>query len=547
MPALVVESMSKLLEILGRAITIDTADLIWHWLDTVGSAAVGEDHAQQQQLAAIIELVATKKADATAEHLRSYLFDYPACICGRLAAAAICLQNNQLANAVEELQCVYRTAPTNTMALYALGHCHERLGSESQAIQFYQDCLKYKNYLQLPRQRLAAIYFKNGQFEKTIAEYELLRDEYPEDIATIVLLGHLYIAAEQFDKAVETFNTAILIHPDSLNSDYDQIDELIETSELDSALEQLEQQLAENPDSAGLLAKNGDVFAMLGATNDAICEYEKALRICPDFLEITIKLGTQYLQNDQPNLAARQFNRAAEINDCIVDAYIGLTIAQKNAAEHSQALTTLSLAAAVAANTPLLFAQTATLQLSAGLSTPGYSDCPPLEDPDSMLKQVIAAHHHQLRHRPQNPDLYYRLGILLGCAGDNNSAINAFRQALEVNPACTRARSKLAVCLYEAGQHKQALDQITDTITMDRPTLELHYRTALLYCDKIKFASSLINLLNALESNFTQTDPTVNIAVVLQNLGLLDRAATMWDNLSETAHFATDSGASFTP
>ncbi len=48
---------------------------------------------------------------------------------------------------------------------------------------------------------------------------------------------------------------------------------------LHHALEQLEQQLAENPNSAGLLAKNGDVFAMLGATNDAICEYEKALRV----------------------------------------------------------------------------------------------------------------------------------------------------------------------------------------------------------------------------------------------------------------------------
>ena len=38
-----------------------------------------------------------------------------------------------------------------------------------------------------------------------------------------------------------------------------------------------------------------------------------------------------------------------------------------------------------------------------------------------------------------------------------------------------------------------------------------------------------------MENNFACADTTVNISVVLQNLGLLDRVTAMWDNLADTA------------
>ena len=72
--------------------------------------------------------------------------------------------------------------------------------------------------------------------------------------------------------------------------------------------------------------------------------------------------------------------------------------------------------------------------------------------------------------------------------------------------------------------------------------LELHYKTALLYCDKIKFASSLIDFENKLECNMTScSNAGVNISIVLQNLGLLDRVTTMWENLSDTTRQAIKS------
>jgi tetratricopeptide (TPR) repeat protein len=535
--------MSRLLEILGRAITVDVADLIWHWLNVVGLPAEDNESPQYQQMNKAIELMSGMKLDAATEHLRMYLFENPSCTYGRLAAAAICLHNGQLPEAIKELNSVYLRQPNNTIALYALGHCYERLGKESQAVEFYQDCLKFKNYLQLPAQRLAAIYFKNGQLEKTTQQYELLKNEYPDDISALITLGHLYIMTGRYSEAVETFNTAILIHPDNFQANDENIDRLISEGQLYEALECIEDQLQTQPEKLDLRLKYADILRMVGASSDAVEQYEQVLRARPDFLEATIKLGTQYLQMEQEHLAAQQFNRAVEINDSIIEAYIGLAIAQKSAGNASDALGTLSLAAAIQPNSSLLFTETATLRFREGLKDNlpfDYKD-----EYDNLTGAVIVAHRQQIINRPQNPDLHYRLGVLMMNVGRINEAIESFQTALEINPAYTRARSKLIVCLFETGHKVEAIDQMTSSYCLDKDTLQLHYHTALLYCDRVKFASSLINLEHHLERNFACPDATINISIILQNLGLLDRATAMWDSLTDTTNQAISADNSF--
>jgi hypothetical protein len=116
---------------------------------------------------------------------------------------------------------------------------------------------------------------------------------------------------------------------------------------------------------------------------------------------------------------------------------------------------------------------------------------------------------------------------------------------LEINPDYNRARSKLAICLFEIDRKSEALEHLPGPDRLDKDTLDLHYKTALLYCDKVKFASSLMNLERHLENNFARPDAAVNISIVLQNLGLLDRVTTMWDNLSDTADQAINADYPF--
>ena len=126
--------------------------------------------------------------------------------------------------------------------------------------------------------------------------------------------------------------------------------------------------------------------------------------------------------------------------------------------------------------------------------------------------------------------------------GQLQQACECFNAALEINPTFARAATKLAVCLFEAGRKEQALGLIMPVDQYDAQTLDLYYRTALLYCNRVKFASSVINLQRDIEHNLgPDLDPTTNISIVLQNLGLSDTVGVMWENLCETAGHTTGS------
>jgi len=292
------------------------------------------------------------------------------------------------------------------------------------------------------------------------------------------------------------------------------------------------EQVGQMPD---LHVRLADILSREGRSAEAIAHYESALQSQPNYLEATIKLGTHYLRFGRVSLAAEQFNRAVEINDEIVDAYIGLAQAQHLAGRKDESYRTLSLTAAIQQNSTLLFSETATLNLQVTLNqkpNPEYSQ----ETSKMLLGQVIKAHQAQMTTTPASADIHYKYGILMIIAGDINAAIKSFESALEINPTHHRSRSKLALCMYETGNPDAAIRKLNVPEPIEPSTLELHYRTAILYCDSHKFARALCKLQNTMKKNFTQPDTIVNIRVVLENLGLVDRASSTWDRLTETAH-----------
>ena len=530
--------MSALFSILGRAITVETSEIIWHWFDIAPQAVTALRAPEKQSLQTSIDLARQDLTTQARDILRLYLFENPSCVLGRMAAGALCLKMNNPTEAIAEFTSVYTRQPSNTMSLYALGHCFERTGQESQAVEYYQDCLKFKSFLQLPRQRLAAIYLKKGRLDDAIHEYEQLRSEYPEDIQTLVALGHMYIKARKYNKAIDTFNTAILIHPDNYTDQDNELNELIQQGHLDDALERLDEKLEDNPDQPDLILKQADVLSMLGASSEATEHYVRALRMCPDLIEATIKLGTMYLQQQNDQMAAMSFNRAYELNDRVLEAYIGLAAAQILSGQEDKAKATLSLAAAIAPNSSLLFAQTAALLFNVNM--PSYSDVFSEEENSNNLNHVIEAHKQQLSSEPHNPDLHYRLGLLAMSVGDIQQACLAFRNSVSLNGSFERARTKLIVCLYESNQIKEAVEVLKNTNQYSLDSLDLHYKVSLLYCDKPRFASSLINLEHFMEKNFADTIATHDISIVLQNMGLVDRSQVTWDSLGVTAQKNAD-------
>ena len=92
-------------------------------------------------------------------------------------------------------------------------------------------------------------------------------------------------------------------------------------------------------------------------------QYRAAVVTQPNYLEATVKLGAQHLRQGRHADAAQMFNRAVELNDRLMTAFVGLGVAQHLCGREREAQATFDLAASLEPNSTLLFAETARLQL----------------------------------------------------------------------------------------------------------------------------------------------------------------------------------------
>ncbi|HOK96018.1 MAG TPA: tetratricopeptide repeat protein [Anaerohalosphaeraceae bacterium] len=525
--------MSKLFEIFGKGITISTADIIWHWLGQMLPPA--DSSSNDVSFVKILDHLANREIVQAEEIIRSCLIKSPDCVWARMAASAVCLMQDNIAESLQHAQSVYFRQPSNTMALYVMGYCCERLGQPEQALEFYQDCVKFKRHLQLPHQRMAAIYLRDGGIDKAAAEYEQITAEHYEDIQSLVLLGYLYLDSGKIEQAIDALNLAIVSHPDNFMEFHepDEIETLIQDEMFEQAIERIRwtiEQIGTLPD---LVVRMADIYSAWGKEAEALACYEHAVHLQPSSLEAAIKLATHYLRSHRFSLAAEQFNRAADINEEIVDAYMGLAIAQETSDHSEAALETLSLASAILQNSILLYSESACLQFQSVIDetftdTAGRTIV--------SANDVIKAYKEQLKYSGSRPDVNYKYGILM--IGENNLPLASclFEKTLDINPMYYRARHKLALCAFMDGHPQKALKILRNNPSAGKTVFEKYYQLSILYSNRKKF-SEAIRQLSVLETSdmadLSQTQ--ANLEIILENLGLIDRTMTSWQRLNETS------------
>ena len=529
--------MSKLLEIFGKGITVNTADVVWHWLKQILSQEQPSDRIES--LFKILDHLANRETVPAEEKTRAYLSDFSDCVYGRMAAAAQCLLQNDLQEALKQVQSVYWRQPSNTMALYVMGYCYERLGHIEQAVEFYQDCVKFKSYLQLPRQRMAAIYLKEGRVDRAVREYEILTSEHPNDISSVILMGYLYLASHRFSQAVDTFNLGILSHPDNFMDSQreDEIQSLIDGEMYEQALEAIKYTIEQVGPAHDLFIRMGDVYSQWEKSGEAITCYEYAIRVQPSSLEAVIKVGTHYLRCQQFSLAAEQFNRASEINDEILDAYMGLALAQKALDQHDQAMQTLSLASSIHKNSVLLYTEATIMQFQSVMDENDTSHATS-DNRVAVVNDVIQAYQQQIKINNNRSDVHYKYGILM--MGENNlpEAIGAFETAVSMNPTNYRAFYKLMISFYDNCQSEKAIEYLTQPDIAGAGRFEQYYQMTMLYSDKKGFVRALkkLNGLNA-TGNYNHSDIRAELEDMLETLGVIDRSVINWERINEVSQW----------
>lgn len=526
-------SMSALFEILGKAVTQSPAELLIQGLCFHLQQERDHDPAYSS-LNRIVDLLVNRRLESAETEVRHLYYAETIPTAGYLAGAALALLQDDVHQALEDLRAVYRRQPSHTLALYALGCCHERMGEEDEAIKYYQDCLKFKNSLSLPAQRLAALYLKQNRLEDALMQYELLCDTMStHEISPLLIRGYLQLALGQSREAVDTFSRAIVCHPDNVLSEDHDLSRFLREGQYDEALAYVDSLLDLHPGRVDLFIKRGDILQFLGDVEQARVEYQQALTLSPNFIDASVKLGTLCMHTHHFYEASVQFNHALEIHEQIIDAYLGLSIAHEQADEHAQALAALNSAAMIQPNSSLLFFETARMLLYSQASDDSLGSLIEV-NPNDAAMAILHAHQGQLMSQPNSPTALYRLGQCQLYLAGPDTAIHAFSAAQQNHPLYVRANAKLAICMHVLGDEEEALKQLHALTARDAVSIPLHYQTALLYGEPVKFAATLLNLSKAMAHHWADMDPAAQITVVLENLGIADRENCLLESLQET-------------
>lgn len=546
--------MSYLLEVLGRGLLAELAGAFHELLSDNDKIATRElehavncepyniDHHRRLALRSLRDRQYARARASFDEVIKLEPTDKAA----RVGLACIYDDLGLTRKALENLTLLADEAASDEAVAFAIGFLQERLGESALAAKSYKTALELNENLRNAHERLAAVYLKLGDTPAAIEHYEHLNWCQPGDIHTAITLGNLYLRAGRFEDAVRSFEHAIVVDPDNWEAKDDYVSACMQAEKHDEALVALREMIERRPECADQYLRLGDVYTKLGMPPQALQAYTQAVTLHPDYLEATIKIGTTHLRDGAYSAAAKAFARAVEINDRIMTAFVGLGVAQLALDKVDDAKVSLEMAAGAEPNSTLMFREMARLQLkvSASQQAARYTspaevvrnpDAPPSDNVDDILEYQIKQLGQALTLHPNHADLHYRLGLLQRSAGRIHEAIECFQKAVAINPRYMKALMKLAIALREVGRLDEAIAAATQALEVDTESIDLHYQLGLIFADRRQFAHALEHFDRAVANDPTNLDYTANLALALQNMGLLDRAAEAWRTLCEVS------------
>lgn len=438
--------------------------------------------------------------------------------------------------------------PTDPAVVFAIAFCKERSGDIDEAADYYKRAIAVCPRLRNAFERLAAIALKKRDLADAVRCYECLAEIEPDDLGVLMLLANLYLEVGRPLDAIVQYERALLIEPECTDPAISQTRSLEEQGLIEEAKDKMAAFIRKYPGIPDFHVHLGDLCVKTGDDGRAVEQYQEALELHPDYLEATVKLGTQHLRSGRFVDAAQSFNRAVELNDRLMTAYVGLGVAQDAGGRTAEASATFDLASSLEPNSLLLFAEAARLQLKAEYSGRGQLQTPQGQAPGGsagadLLLEQIQRHRQALVLNPNHADLYYRYGLLLRQVGEFEEALGAFRNAIEINPGYVKAIIKLGICLKEMGQTDEAVEMFRRALSHRDDFVDVHYELGLLFAQRNQFDLAVESFENASKGDPRNISFRANIALALQNIGMLDRAAATWRSICDLSRDFDDTAS----
>jgi protein O-mannosyl-transferase len=259
--------------------------------------------------------------------------------------------------------------------------------------------------------------------------------------------------------------------------------DLFQKGRLDEAIAQYQAALKISPRYEDAHNNLGNALVQKGQVDDAIAQYQEALKINPRMAEAHYNLANALAQEGRVDEAIAEYQESLKINPDVPEVRnnLGLALVQKGQAD-----------AAIA-------------QYEEALKiNPDYGDAHDnLGDALAQKGQADEAttqFQEALKINPNDVEAHNSLGNISGQAGKWDEAISQYQEALKINPNYANAHAGLGTVLAQKGQVTEAIAQFQEALKLQPQNTTLQNNFArLIWMAATSQDPSIRNGINAVE------------------------------------------------
>ncbi len=200
--------------------------------------------------------------------------------------------------------------------------------------------------------------------------------------------------------------------------------------EREKAIEHFNRALKLKPDSAEVHTNLGNVLSDIGRVDDAIKHYRKAISLEPDFSEGHYNLAVVLAQQDKSDEAIAEYREAWRLDRWNLDALNNLAHLLHKKGETEEAIKLYEKAIALEPGNIIAHGRLGLV----------LARIKRIDEAIAEFRVVLAA-------RPDDVEMHCNVGLLLERQNKIGEAIRHYRQALEIKPNDARARKRLQSAL----------------------------------------------------------------------------------------------------
>lgn len=465
----------------------------------------------EPRLTMALELLKSKKLDEAIALLRAFVTDIPGSAPGHELLGAALVLSGRTDEGLHELQQSVKVDLKQSSAYTKIGDVHLLLGDAIAAMAAFRQAIAIAPNDRLAHQRIGLLLDEQHQVREAITHYELGLQGAPSDYLGIKLdLARLYVQTGHSSKAVSLIERLV---PDSLQS-------------------------------APAHLTLGHAYLTEQALDQAIHQYELAVKLDPNMTDALLALGGSYRQKGLHAQSVATLNQFVAAKSDQPTGYYQLAETYLAMKAYDNALAQFEKAKSISKNPQFVLRRMADVYLQQNQmekAIPIYKSLAEAKDAtareyDSLGSayqknlQLAEAEHTFRRMAEQfsaDPFAHYRLGLFYGYVRKSDRAVAELERALTLKPNDPVILKALSNAYHQRGDFTNAARTAEQLAAMLPNDMEQKAYLAVMY-DAVGRRSEAETLYRAvLTSNPKHLLALNNLAALMTQEGKLNQALAL--------------------